>query len=70
MAKRDPIKTARNKMITQMTLDFRAILPKVLAETGIASETSLNAISAARLPSILTFTTNLFSRPMLTPRFT
>lgn len=44
MAKRDPIKTARNKMIAQMTGDLRAMLPKVLTETGIASESSLNAV--------------------------
>lgn len=43
MAKRDPRKTARNKMILAMKADLRAILPKVLAETGFDDESSLNA---------------------------
>src|ERR1700743_2696749 len=44
MAPRDPIKTARNKIIEEMKDTLRAMLPKVLAETGIAAESSLNAI--------------------------
>jgi hypothetical protein len=44
MAPRDPIKTARNKKIDEMKDTLRAMLPKVLAETGIAAESSLNAI--------------------------
>jgi hypothetical protein len=43
MAKRDPIKTARNKMIEKMKEDLRTLLPRVVKETGIASESSLNA---------------------------
>ena len=43
MAKRDPRKTARNKMIEAMQTDLRAILPKVLEETGFDDERTLNA---------------------------
>ena len=40
---RDPIKTARNKMIAQMKADLRKKLTNVLTETGLPSESSLNA---------------------------
>jgi hypothetical protein len=43
MAKRDPEKTARNKQIAALKGELRALLPKVLQETGIAREASLNA---------------------------
>ena len=43
MAKRDPNKTARNKRITKMKDQLRALLPKVLKETGLDGEASLNA---------------------------
>ena len=43
MAKRDPNVTARNKRIKEMKERLRSLLPKVLAETGIDSEASLNA---------------------------
>lgn len=42
MAKRDPEKTARNKVIAGLTAELRTMLPDVLAETGIGSEQSLN----------------------------
>jgi hypothetical protein len=44
MSPRDPIKTARNKLIAKMKANLRAMLPQVLKETGITSEASLNAI--------------------------
>lgn len=44
MGKRDPIKTARNRKIKEMKDQLRALLPNVLAETGIQSESSLNAL--------------------------
>jgi len=43
MAKRDPRKTARNKMISAMQTDLREILPKVLEEADFDDESSLNA---------------------------
>jgi hypothetical protein len=48
MAKRDPHKTARNKMIATMQDQLRSILPHVLKQTGIAKEASLNAIIGSR----------------------
>jgi hypothetical protein len=44
MPKRDPRKTARNKKIEAMKTELRSLLPKVLQETGISDESSLNAI--------------------------
>jgi hypothetical protein len=43
MAPRDPVKTARNKLIEKMKQDLRTMLPDVLSETGFAGEPSLNA---------------------------
>lgn len=43
MAKRDPNKTARNRMITAIKLKLREMLPEVLEETGFHNELSLNA---------------------------
>lgn len=43
MAKRDPIKTARNKRIHEMKHQLRDLLPTVLKETGFSDEASLNA---------------------------
>ena len=44
MASRDPARSARNRLISTMTDDLRAMLPAVLSETGIDKESSLNAI--------------------------
>ena len=43
MAKRDPDKTARNKQILEIKEQLRSLLPKVLTQTGIQDEASLNA---------------------------
>lgn len=43
MPKRDPRKTARNKLIKEMTTELRAMQKRVLNETGLANELSLNA---------------------------
>ena len=43
MTARDPIKTARNKVIQQMTTELRSMLVQVLKETGVVNEGSLNA---------------------------
>ena len=43
MAKRDPNKTARNRIIKTYKEKLREILPKALAETGLRDESSLNA---------------------------
>ncbi|MEN4535371.1 hypothetical protein [Pantoea agglomerans] len=43
MAKRDPEKSARNRIIAKIKEELRTLLPAVLAETGVVSELSLNA---------------------------
>jgi hypothetical protein len=43
MPKRDPNKTARNRIIATLKNELRALLPSVLAEVGLADEMSLNA---------------------------
>lgn len=43
MAKRDPEKSARNRIIARIKEELRSLLPKVLKETGVATEASLNA---------------------------
>lgn len=43
MAKRDPEKSARNRIIAKIKEELRALLPVVLEETGATSELSLNA---------------------------
>lgn len=48
MAKRDPNKTARNRIIATLKTKLRELLPDVLAATEIESEQSLNAIIGSR----------------------
>ncbi|KMK97606.1 MULTISPECIES: hypothetical protein [Aeromonas] len=43
MAKRDPNKSARNRIIASIKLELRELLPDVLAATGVRDEASLNA---------------------------
>ena len=43
MATRDPDKTARNRMISNITEELKILLPQVLADTGLASQQSVNA---------------------------
>ncbi len=43
MAKRDPDKSARNRIINNIKDELRSILPGVLKKTGVANEQSLNA---------------------------
>lgn len=43
MAKRDPEKSARNRIIAKLKDELRALLPDVLEQTGVGSEASLNA---------------------------
>ena len=50
---RDPIKTARNMIIGQMMDALRAKLPNVLAETGLLSESSLNAKIGAKAAELI-----------------
>lgn len=48
MTKRDPNKTARNRIIEALKTELREKLPKVLEKTGIQSEQSLNALIGSR----------------------
>lgn len=48
MAKRDPNKTARNRIVEALKTKLRERLPLVLDETGIESEQSLNALIGSR----------------------
>jgi hypothetical protein len=48
MAKRDPEVTARKKIQVAMKEERRQFLLRVLTETGIATETSLNAIIGSK----------------------
>lgn len=43
MAKRDPDKTARNRIVESIKTKLRELLPQVLQDTGFESEASLNA---------------------------
>ena len=48
MAKKDPNKTARNRIVEALKTKLRERLPEVLGETGIESEQSLNALIGSR----------------------
>lgn len=48
MAKRDPNKTARNRIIKRITVQLKDLLPVVLKKAGIGSEASLNAQLGSR----------------------
>ena len=48
MAKRDPNKSARNRIIKTIKEKLRFLLPDVLAVSGIPSEQSLNAQIGSR----------------------
>jgi hypothetical protein len=48
MTKRDPDKTARNRIIKTYKAELRELLPKVLKETGRDDEQSLNAILGSK----------------------
>jgi hypothetical protein len=48
MATRDPNKTARNRIIAALKVKLRELLPRVLAESGIENEQSLNAKLGSR----------------------
>ncbi|WP_226374501.1 topoisomerase [Pantoea stewartii] len=43
MAKRDPNKSARNRIISKIKDELRELLPSVLNDTGVENEASLNA---------------------------
>ena len=48
MAKRDPDKSARLRMIKNIKTELRSIVDEVLKDIGIAKEISLNAIIGSK----------------------
>ncbi|UPJ44948.1 topoisomerase [Bradyrhizobium sp. 40] len=63
MAKRDPHKTARNKMVAAMQDQLRDILPKVLKQTGIVTEASLNAIIGSKTDEFIDLKNEIINSP-------
>jgi hypothetical protein len=63
MAKRDPHKTARNKMILAMKDQLRTILPDVRKQTGIATEASLNAIIGSKTDEFIDLKNEIINSP-------
>lgn len=63
MAPRDPAKTARNKRIEDLKSQLRALLPKVLAETGFANEASLNATIGGKAAHFIDLHTEVILSP-------
>jgi hypothetical protein len=63
MAKRDPRKTARNKMIAAMKEDLRKVLPQVLKETGMPNEASLNATIGHKTDFVIDLKNEVINSP-------
>ncbi len=63
MAKRDPNKTSRNKIIAKLSNDLRLMLPDVLSETGIKSEGSLNGIYGGKFNDYMDIRTDIINSP-------
>ena len=53
MAKRDPLKTARNKLVTSMKIQLRELLPQVLEESGFRDEKELNAVIGSKTDYVI-----------------
>lgn len=62
--KRDPIKTARNKKIKELTEELRALLPTVLKETGFKDEASLNAKIGGKADQFIDLKNDIFHSPL------
>lgn len=63
MAKRDPAKTARNKLIKSLKKELRSILPRVLEETTIESEASLNALIGGKTGEFIDLKNEIINSP-------
>jgi hypothetical protein len=63
MAKRDPRKTARNKMIEAMQVELRTMLPKVLQETEFTREDSLNATIGHKTNFVIDLKNEIINSP-------
>lgn len=63
MAKRDPNKTARNKVIEAMKKELREMLPEVLAKVGLPDEAVLNAKIGSKHDSFFDLRNDVISGP-------
>lgn len=63
MAKRDPEKTARNKVIASLTEQLKDLLPEVLSETGIRSEHSLHGIYGGKFADYIDIKNEVIHSP-------
>lgn len=62
--KRDPIKTARNKKIREMTEELQALLPAVLKETGFKDQASLNAKIGGKADEFIDLKNDVIHAPL------
>lgn len=63
MAKRDPNKTAKNKMLKKIKEELKGLLPKVLNETGIPSQGSLHGIYGGKFVEYMNTRTDVIRSP-------
>ncbi|MDD5007384.1 MAG: hypothetical protein PHU49_05215 [Syntrophorhabdaceae bacterium] len=63
MAKRDPEKTARNNVIDELSDELLALLPDVLAETGISSVHSLHGIYGGKFAKYIDIANEVILSP-------
>ena len=63
MAKRDPDKSARNRIIKRLKAELNDLLPDVLDVTGLASEASLNAKIGSKNDEFFDLKTEVINTP-------
>ena len=63
MAKRDPEKTAKNKLIKELTEKLEELLPGVLEETGIKSVYSLNGLFGSKFAEYIDIKNEVIHSP-------
>ena len=63
MAKRDPEKTARNKIISGLSAKLKTMLPDVLIETDISSEQSLHGLYGGKFADYIDIKNEIIHSP-------
>lgn len=63
MAKRDPEKTARNRIIEELTEQLEDLLPDVLSKTGFESQQSLNAKIGSKFDKYIDIKNEVINSP-------
>ncbi len=63
MAKRDPEKTARNRLIKELTEELKDLLPSVLKETGIKSVYSINGLFGGKFADYIDIKNEVIHSP-------